>query len=395
MISDDAAARLAHRPGALRRVAGRALGRAWDKDVFSHSAQAAFWQALSLPPLLLALLGALGFVGDWFGPQTTEAVRGAIVGFSASVFTPEVVDEIIVPTTDSILTIGRADIVSVGFVVALWAGSSAVASIVDSVTDAHGQKLVRHPVWQRIFSLLLYLVALVVAVLTLPVIALGPELLPGVLPDPWRPTAVDLLDRLYFPASGLLVVIVLTTLYRLALPHTLPWRRLLPGALVAMVVFIATTTGLRIYIAVLLSTGYTYGALATPIAFLLFGFLLGLSIVFGAHLNNAIDEEWPARPTCRRRRSERVRSMHRIATVRAAAAHDRRTDRPDAEPAPLPPDLATVHADEAGATGRRPATPTSSPGVGGAAPHRAASDPTGGPVRSRPTAADTGSEDGG
>ena len=44
-------------------------------------------------------------------------------------------------------------------------------------------------------------------------------------------------------------------------------------------------------------TGYTYGALATPIAFLLFAFFLGLAIMLGAELNNAIQEEWPAAAT--------------------------------------------------------------------------------------------------
>jgi membrane protein len=278
-----------------RRVLRRTLGKAWDDDIFSHSAQAAFWQALSLPPLFLALLGLIGFLGDWFGRDVVDAVEQGIIGFSRRVFTPEVVDQIIAPTAQSILTKGRADVVSVGFVIALWAGSSAVASIVDSVTEAHSQKLVRHPVWQRIFSLLIYLVALVIAIVTLPIIALGPDLLPQVLPESWRPTATEIITSFYYPGAGLLLVVVLTTLYKVALPRSLPWRRLLPGALLAMVVFIATTTGLRVYIAVLLSTGYTYGALATPIAFLLFGFLLGLSIVLGAHLNNAIEEVWPAR----------------------------------------------------------------------------------------------------
>jgi membrane protein len=63
-----------------------------------------------------------------------------------------------------------------------------------------------------------------------------------------------------------------------------------------MAVFIAAATGLRVYLAVLTSTGYTYGALATPVAFLLFAFLLGLSIVLGAQLNNAVQEVWPVRP---------------------------------------------------------------------------------------------------
>lgn len=326
-------------PG-VGRVVRRTLGKAWDDDIFSHSAQAAFWQALSLPPLFLALLGSLGYVGAWFGPETVDTVESGIIGFSRTVFTPEVVDQIIAPTAEGILTNGRADVISVGFVVALWAGSSAVASIVDSVTDAHGQKLVRHPVWQRIFSLLVYLLALFVAVFTLPIIALGPDLLPRVLPESWRPMAAEVISAFYYPGAGLLLVLVLTMLYRLALPHTLPYRRLLPGALLAMVVFIASTTGLRVYIAVLTSTGYTYGALATPIAFLLFAFLLGLSIVLGAHLNNAVEEVWPARPTRRQRRLHRLMAM-RHRTDRVAA--DLPSEDPENHAAPGRPAVAKEH----------------------------------------------------
>lgn len=300
MTSDDS--REAPRRGAGWRVARRTVRKAWDDDIFSHSAQAAFWQALSLPPLFLGLLGSLGFMGGWFGTAAVDAVEHGIIGFARRVFTPEVVDQIIAPTADSILSNGRADVVSVGFVVALWAGSSAVAALVDSITDAHGQKLVRHPVWQRIFSLLVYLFALVAAIITLPIIALGPDLLPDVLPESWRRVAGDIVAAFYYPGAGLLLVTILTTLYKVALPRSLPWRRLLPGALLAMVVFIASTTGLRVYIAVLTSTGYTYGALATPIAFLLFAFLLGFSIVLGAHLNNAVEEVWPSRYVPRRQR---------------------------------------------------------------------------------------------
>ncbi|MGQ0573393.1 MAG: YihY/virulence factor BrkB family protein, partial [Pseudonocardia sp.] len=310
----------------------RALRRAWDQDIFSHSAQAAFWQALSLPPLLLGLLGSLGYVGDLFGPATVDQVERGIVNFSRQVFTPEVVDQIIAPTASTILTIGRADVISVGFLIALFAGSSATASLVDSITEAHGQKLVRHPVWQRIFSLVVYLLALVVAVLTLPLVALGPDLLVQVLPFDWQPTAARLIGAFYYPGTGLIFVLVLTCFYKLALPHSLPWRRLVPGALLAMLVFIASATGLRLYIAVLTSTGYTYGALATPIAFLLFAFLLGLSIVLGAHLNSAVETVWPARPTRRQRRLARLLSMRRIAAARAAGAPE--TAAPDDTGAP-------------------------------------------------------------
>jgi membrane protein len=326
MAGPDAPPPLPARPAPVR-VLGRTLGKAWDDGIFSMAAQAAFWQALSLPPLFLGLLGSLGYVGGWFGPETVDIVESKIVAFARQIFTPEVVDQLIAPTAASILTRGRADVVSVGFLLALWAGSSAIASVVDSITVAHDQHRVRHPVWQRLFSLLIYLGALVVAVFTLPVVALGPDLLPQVLPEPWRPTAAAVVEAFYYPVVGALLVMVLTTVYRAALPHSPPWRRLLPGALLAMVVFVAAATGLRVYLTVLTGAGYTYGALATPIAFLLFAFLLGLSIVLGAQLNNAVQEVWPARPT-----------RHPLRVVRTARRQVlRRPPRfPASRPLPLP-----------------------------------------------------------
>ena len=61
--------------------------------------------------------------------------------------------------------------------------------------------------------------------------------------------------------------------------------------------FLIATLGLRVYLTWITATGYTYGALATPIAFLLFAFFLGFAIMIGAELNAAIQEEWPAPDT--------------------------------------------------------------------------------------------------
>jgi membrane protein len=91
---------------------------------------------------------------------------------------------------------------------------------------------------------------------------------------------------------GLLLAV--TALYRASLPDPLPTHRLLWGALLATAVFVVATAGLRVYLQYITRTGYTYGALATPIAFLLFAFFLGFAIMIGAELNSAIQEEWPA-----------------------------------------------------------------------------------------------------
>jgi membrane protein len=301
-MNDDASApMLPTAPGGPRRgplrLLGRTISKAWDDSIFGMAAQAAFWATLSLPPLLLGLLGSIGYVGTWFGPDTPAVVESKILSFCRTVFSPSVVDEIIAPTVSDVLQEGRGEIVSVGFLLSLWAGSSAISSFVDSIVKAHGQENLRHPVWQRIFALLLYAVALVLAVFTLPLVAIGPGLLTELFPVSWQGTADTLVHAFYYPGTGLLLLVGLTCLYKLALPRPLPWHRLVGGAVLAGVFFVAASALLRIYLTWVTSTGYSYGALAAPIAYLLFTFFLGFAIVLGAELNATVQEMWPARAT--------------------------------------------------------------------------------------------------
>jgi membrane protein len=298
------------RKGPLRLIR-RTLGKAWDGNIFSESAEAAFWQTLSLPPLLLGLLGLLGYLGDWFGPSVVTAVHDQILSFSRKIFSPNAVEQIIEPTVNGILTIGKGEIVSVGFVISLWAGSSAMSSFVDAITVAHDQYAVRNEVWQRIFALLLYVCVLTLLVIGLPVLALGPDLLSRLVPASWQPTVSYWIGILYYPALGVLITLALATLYKLALPRKLPWHRGLPGAVLAMVIFLLSSVGLRIYLSWITKTGYTYGALAAPIAFLLLTFFIGLAVVGGAYFNSAIQELWPAKMTRRQRRKWRRLEMER------------------------------------------------------------------------------------
>jgi membrane protein len=211
--------------------------------------------------------------------------------------------------------VARGEIVSVGFLLSLWSGSSAMAAFVDAITRAHGQYQLRNLVWQRFLSVLLYLVGLVTGIALLPVAALGPRLL-LLLPDWWEPVAGVVLGTLYFPIVGLVLALALTTLYRIALPLKPPWYRGIPGALLAALVFLAGASIVRFYLNWITSTGYTYGALGAPIAFLLATFIIALAIILGAHFNSAVQEMWPAKL---HRRGKRVEHPQRPDTERTAA----------------------------------------------------------------------------
>jgi len=272
------------------RISIRTLSKSWDDSIFSESAQAGFWSALSLPPLLLGMLGSLAYVAPLFGPDMLPSIERKVISTAHSVFSPSVVNEIIEPTIRDIASNARGEVVSLGFLISLWAGSSAISAFVDSVVEAHDQTPLRHPVRQRLFALFVYVVGLVVVVLTAPLVVVGPRTVEEHIPV----RLANVLRYGYYPALILGLMIGVMILYRVSLPEPLPTHRLIFGAMLATAVFVIATLGLRIYLRWITSTGYTYGALSTPIAFLLFAFFGGFAIMLGAELNAAIQEEFPA-----------------------------------------------------------------------------------------------------
>jgi membrane protein len=143
-------------------------------------------------------------------------------------------------------------------------------------------------IWQRTLAIVLYLLGLAIGIVLLPIVALGPDRLLPLLPQTVEPTARTIVSGVYYPVIGLVLVLALTTFYKIALPLKMPWYRGVPGALLAAVVFLAGATGLRLYLDWITGTGYTYGALAAPIAFLLAMFFIALAVILGAQLNAAV-----------------------------------------------------------------------------------------------------------
>jgi len=152
-----------------RKIISRTLGKAWGDSLFGLSAQAAFWCAMSTAPFLLALLGLSGIFAEWvFGPDAMTSIRDQSLTFLNTIFNEEVADNLIGNTIDTILDNGRTEVISVGLIISLWAGSSAISAFVESITIAYGQHEVRHPVVERIFALGLYLSALLAEIVLVP-----------------------------------------------------------------------------------------------------------------------------------------------------------------------------------------------------------------------------------
>ena len=253
------------------------------------AAEGAFFAILSLPPLIFGLAGSIGYLANRFDVETIDEMKGQIVDLAGRALTAESVNAVIVPTIENVLNGGgRLDVVSIGFVIALWSGSRALNVFIDTITIMYGMGGRRGIVRTRALSFTLYCVALLIGVVVLPLVLAGPKAVASVLPD-----RLDVLNQLYWPVVILLSAGFLNTLYHLAVPVRTPWISDLPGSALALTIWILGSFLLRWTLQTTVGGTSIYGPLAAPIAVLLWLYLTAIAVLIGAALNATMDRLWP------------------------------------------------------------------------------------------------------
>jgi membrane protein len=262
------------------------------------AAEAGFFALLSLPPLLLGLVGSIHYVGKWIGEDVVAEVQNRILDGSRQVFTSEVVTDVIEKTLRDVFESDRFDLISIGFLIALWSGSRALNVFIDTCSIMYGLGGVRGIIRTRALSFSLYVVVLLVGLVVIPLVLAGQTLFGRLLPE-----QVDFLNALYWPVAILLSVVSLTSLYHVSVPVRTPWRRDLPGALLTVVIWFAGSFLVRLVIGASVGGASIYGPLATPIVLLIWCYVLSIAVLIGAALNAAVETVWPRREITEARRS--------------------------------------------------------------------------------------------
>ncbi|MEU6404820.1 YihY/virulence factor BrkB family protein [Streptomyces sp. NPDC046985] len=271
--------------------------------ILGLAAEAAFFSLLSVPPLLLSLIGLLFYVDSWTGAHTIASLERNILDASRTVLSDQGVKEITEPILRDVMKGGRPDVISIGFVIALWSGSRAVNVFIDTITVMYGLDGVRGIVKTRLMAFLLFVVALLIGSVALPLMVAGPDAVVRIVP--WSTTVVQIL---YWPVVILLSIAFLTTLYHVSVPVRSPWIEDVPGALVALAMWVVCSLLLRIYLTSAVEGPTIYGSLAAPVAVLLWIGVSAFAVLVGAAVNAAIDRVWPAAATAAARAAnERVR----------------------------------------------------------------------------------------
>ncbi|MEV6413667.1 YihY/virulence factor BrkB family protein [Kribbella sp. NPDC051718] len=277
-------------PGTTWRLLTQTVGTCLRYRVTGLAAEAAFFAILSLPPLIFGLAGSIGFIaGKYFQVETIDDIKLQIAELAGRALTADAVNNVIVPTLEKVLDDGgRPDVISVGFVLALWSGSRALNVFVDTITIMYGMGGRRGIIRTRALSFSLYCGALVIGVIVLPLVLAGPGAVDALLPQ-----RLDFLNQLYWPVVTILSAGFLNTLYHLSVPVRTPWISDLPGSFLALSIWILGSFVLRWILQTTVGGTSIYGPLAAPIAVLMWLYMTAIAVLIGAALNAVVDRTWP------------------------------------------------------------------------------------------------------
>jgi membrane protein len=253
-------------------------------DGFIHAGNLAYLALMTLFPFFIVAAAIAALFG-----QSTETQR-AVASF-LHVLPPNVADILRTPIAD-VLAARTGPLLWVGALVGLWTVGSFIETIRDIFRRAYGTQF-SQPFWRyRLGSLVVIIGSVILALVSFliqGVLTAAEQFIYRLVPFAqdvagWVGIARVIPGVVMFGALYMLFYSVTPSKYRYS--KCPKW----PGALFTAAWWVTMTALLPVVLSSLGGYDLTYGSLAGVIVALTFFFLIGLGIVFGAHLNAALAE---------------------------------------------------------------------------------------------------------
>ncbi len=254
-------------------------------DGFIHAGNIAYLALLTMFPFFIVMAALAQLFGR------TPDVQHAVYGFLATV-PPSVRQLVAQPISDVLAANNKGALLWLGALVGLWTVGSFIETIRDILYRAYGTRPSKGFWHYRVGSILIIVVSVILAMAAFS----AQVVLTGVEQIIWRllPFADNLqplinlsrIGPLLMLAGALYALFVALTPLKYRMSDCPKW----PGALFTAGWWMAVTMLLPIVVGAFGGYGRTYGSLAGVIVTLLFFWLVGLGLVFGAHLNAALAE---------------------------------------------------------------------------------------------------------
>jgi membrane protein len=173
-------------------------------------------------------------------------------------------------------------------VITLWTASGVMISWMDGFRRCYELPKTWGLVKERLIAFLLVVFALIPMTFATILVAVGSKfetrLLPYLDPD-FSPYVLLLWGGLRWLIATLTSIAVIALIYHHAVPRTQPWHSVMPGAMLATVLWFSTTIGFRAYLQHFGNFATIYGSLGVAMALLVWMYLISLVVLVGAEFN--------------------------------------------------------------------------------------------------------------
>ncbi len=270
------------RKGSLGQTLKRTLTEFQEDDLTDWAAALTYYAVLSVFPALLAMVAVVGLVGD---PATITKELTKLV---TSIGPPSAAQTFKGPIQSLTKSSGAAGILAiVGIVSALSTASGYVGGFMRASNSIYEVQEGRSFIKLRPLQMLVTLVLVVLLALMLVALVLtGPLATKVGSAIGVGSGAVTVWDIAKWPVMFVLVVFMIALLYYSAPNAKLRgFKSILPGAALAIIVWLLASAGFAFYVANFGSYNKTYGSIGAIIIFLVWIWITNVAILLGAELN--------------------------------------------------------------------------------------------------------------
>ena len=256
-----------------------------------------YYFLLALFPLLLFLITLFGYFNG-----AGSHLRRRLIAYLGEVM-PATALQLVTATIDEVTQARGGGKLSVGLLLALWAASSGVNAISQSLNAAYDVRETR-PWWKvRLISIALTVALAILIISALLIVLYGGRLGHFAALVHEGPAFSIVWRVLQFPIALIFVFVTFDLIYRFApnvkgprrdarLPASDYRRRWLsPGVVVAVVLWLVISLGFRLYLHFFNSYSATYGSLGALIILMLWFYLTGAAILLGAEINCELESK--------------------------------------------------------------------------------------------------------
>lgn len=264
----------------LKQLLSRTWSESNEDNVLGGAAELAYYFLLALFPMLIFLASLVGFL---------PGVQANILGGLAKVAPAEVM-KLVEDTLTDVISHRSGGLLSFGILATLWAASSGVASVMETLNVAYDAKEKRS-FWKLRLIAIGLTVALALLVIGGAIFIMLSHKLADWIGEPLGFGAVfSTLGSILGYAVGLALMFMgVELIYYVGPDGKRSWRLISPGAVFAVIAIIAGSLLFSVYLRVAPSNSATYGSLGAVITLMLWLYLIGLVLLVGGEINAEIE----------------------------------------------------------------------------------------------------------